>query len=78
MDLLLDVLDPWILTPYVYPDTWLPSDPWRQALTLLAILNIGGEIMYLSFAGFSYLFIYDHRLLKHPLLLKVSARHRRR
>ena len=70
MDLVLDVLDRHLLTPYIYPTSWPEDYIIRQAITILAILSIGGIIMYLSFAIVSFFLIFDHRLTKHPLFLK--------
>lgn len=69
MDLVLDVCDRHLLSPYVYPTTWSESSSLRQFLTLYAITAGGGWLLYISFATFSYLFIFDHRLKKHPQFL---------
>ena len=72
MDLVLDVADEYVFTPYVYSPSWSPDDIWRQTLSLYAITCLGGYIMYLSIATFSFFFIFDRRLMKHPLFLKVE------
>ena len=75
MDLVLEVLDSNFLTPYVYPPNWKEDDIVRQTLTILAILNIGAAILYLVAASLNYYFIFDHRLMDHPLFLKVKVKH---
>jgi lathosterol oxidase len=42
----------------------------RQLLSLLLIVNIGGAILYLSVASFSFFVVFDKRLLKHPQILE--------
>ena len=69
MDLVLAECDRHVLTPYVYPDSWPEDSPLRQFLTLYAITVFGGWALYMSFATLSYVFIYDHRLKKHPQFL---------
>ena len=72
MDLVLEVLDSNFLTQYVYPASWKEDDILRQTLTILAVLNLGGTILYLVAASLNYFFIFDHRLMDHPLFLKVT------
>ena len=74
MDLVLEVLDSNFLTPYVYPADWKENDIVRQTLTILAILNIGAAVLYLVAASLNYYFIFDHRLMNHPLFLKVKVK----
>lgn len=74
MDLIVDLLDSLLLTPYVYPSSLPEDNMLRQALTLSGLFCVGGLFMYLSFAGLSYLFIFDHRLMKHPQFLKNQVR----
>ena len=70
MDIVLDFTDKHFFTPFVYPASW-PEDYWpRQFLTLYLIVLIGGVLLYLSVATFSYLFIYDKRLMRHPHFLE--------
>ena len=71
MDLVLNVLDANLLTPYVYPETWPEDDIIRQFISLLAVVNMGGYVLYLSIATLNFYFIFDHVLMKHPLFLKV-------
>ncbi|XP_071823622.1 lathosterol oxidase-like [Apostichopus japonicus] len=70
MDLVLHQFDEHLLTPYVYPETWLEDDIIRQALSLFVITLIGADLMYLLLASFSYVFIFDKRLTKHPRFLE--------
>jgi lathosterol oxidase len=72
MDLVLNAADSYLLTPYVYPSWWKEDDVTRQLFSLFAIVVIGGYVMYLSLATLSYYFIFDHKLFKHPKMLKVS------
>ena len=74
MDIVLTVLDEYLLTPYsVYPASW-EEDFWlRQVITLFVVVCSGGAILYLLLAGFSYYFIFDHRLMQHPKFLKVCT-----
>lgn len=74
MDLVLDVCDRHLLTPYVYPKSW-SEDYWvRQLITLYVIMAVGGWLMYFTAAAANYLFIFDTRLTKHPLFLKNQVR----
>lgn len=74
MDLVLEALDLYLFTPYVYPASW-PEDNWlRQFLSLLIVVNVGGVIMYFAFASFSFFFVYDRELMKHPLILENQIR----
>ena len=70
MDLILDALDGYILTPYVYPSSWPEDNILRQFVSLYIILLCGAGFTYLGMATFSYFFLFDHRLKKHPLFLK--------
>ncbi|ESP01970.1 hypothetical protein LOTGIDRAFT_206094 [Lottia gigantea] len=70
MDLVLNICDQYFFTPYIYPTEFKPDDPYRQIISLLVIANIGGYLLYLIVASFSYFFIYDRRLTKHPQFLK--------
>ena len=72
MDVVLGLADKYFFTPYVYPETWEESNPWRQFLSLNIVTDLGGAILYLITASLSYLFIFDHNLLKHPQVLEVS------
>ena len=72
MDVALDYCDDYFFTPYIYPKDWAEDDIWRQFLSLNYIVNIGGAMLYLMTASFSYFFIYDKRLMKHPQVLEVS------
>ena len=69
MDLVLKFFDRWLLTPYVYP-AWFEENDWRrQSLSLFFITMTSGPILYFALAGFSYFFVFDHRLMKHKLFL---------
>lgn len=71
MDVVLNYADEYVLTPYVYPTSWLEENPIRQIISLLLITNLGGYALYFIFAALSYQFIFDKRLMKHPLILEV-------
>ena len=73
MDILLDYSDQLFFTPYIYPDTWKKDEPLRQLINLYVITNIGGALLYLSCATASYFFLFDHKLKKHPLYIKVIS-----
>ncbi|KAK0137302.1 Lathosterol oxidase [Merluccius polli] len=66
MDHVLDIADRYILTPYVYPASWPEDGALRQVISLLVLTNMGAELLYLGFAAFSFYYVFDHRLLKHP------------
>ena len=75
MDIVLHYADRWFLTPFIYPEYWKEDDVSRQFLSLLVITNFGAVVLYLLFATASYYFVFDQRLLRHPLRLKVNARY---
>jgi len=75
MDLLLSLSDESFFTPYVYPKHWPEDNTWRQLLSLNILVDVGGALLYLITATLSYIFIYDKRLLEHPLILKVVKQH---
>lgn len=74
MDLVLGLLDQYLLTPYVYPTSWAEDDILRQAATITGMFTIGGIFMYLSFALFSYVFLFDKRIMEHPQFLKGQVK----
>ena len=74
MDLVLDACDYFFFTPYVYPAELDPNDWRRQILSLYLITTIGGYIMYITMASFSYIFIFDRSLMQHPKFLKDQVR----
>ena len=72
MDIVLNLTDHYLLTPYVYGPDWPENEPIRQLLSLLVISNIGGYLLYFLVATFSFYTIFDKRLLKHPQILQVG------
>jgi len=67
----LDYADTAILDK-VYSNFAIPRDNiWRQIVSLLTIVNIGGFLLYIIPASLSYHFLFDKRHLNHPLILKV-------
>jgi lathosterol oxidase len=73
MDIVLNIHDRYLLTPYIYPEQGWPEDNLlRQIISLTVLVNIHAVILYFSLAGFSYLFLYDKRQMNHTLFLKVT------
>lgn len=71
MDLVLNVADYYLLTPYVYPTSWAEDGALRQIISLLVLTNLGAAVLYLGLGAISYFFIFDHNLKKHPHFLEV-------
>lgn len=71
MDLVLNVADYYVLTPYVYPASWPEDWALRQIISLLVVTNLGAAVLYLGLGAISYYFIFDHTLMKHPHFLEV-------
>ncbi|XP_024287762.1 lathosterol oxidase isoform X2 [Oncorhynchus tshawytscha] len=74
MDLVLNVADHYVLTPYVYPSSWPEDGALRQIISLLVVTNLGAAVLYLGLGWLSYHFIFDHNLMKHPQFLKNQVR----
>lgn len=74
MDLVLDIADYYVLTPYVYPASWAEDGALRQILSLLVLTNLGAAVLYLGLGAISYFFVFDHNLKKHPHFLEVQKR----
>jgi len=73
MDIVLNIYDKWLLTPYVYPkEGWPEDDLIRQIISLTLLINIHAVILYFSLASFSYFFLFDKKQMDHPLFLKVN------
>ena len=53
-----------------WPRTYIP----RQLLSLSIITLIGIHVLYFLFAGLSYYFIFNHKMMKHPRFLKNQIR----
>lgn len=70
MDLLLNFVDRYIATPYIYPSSWQEGWLVRQLLTTWVLLLMFAWILYLSFAALSFQYLFDHSLMKHPKFLK--------
>lgn len=71
---MLQFLDRHVLTEHVYPQTWAEDDITRQFLSLMGVVILGGSLLYLSCALLNYLFVFDHRLMKHPHFLPNQVR----
>uniref|UniRef100_A0A8C6SLQ7 Sterol-C5-desaturase n=1 Tax=Neogobius melanostomus TaxID=47308 RepID=A0A8C6SLQ7_9GOBI len=74
MDLVLDVADSYVLTPYVYPSSWPEGGALRQILSLLVLTNLGAAVLYLGLGAISYFCVFDHALKKHPHFLQNQVR----
>ena len=74
MDLVVGVIDRFLLTPYVYPVSWSEDCILRQAITTWFILLIFAWLLYLIFATFSFYFMFDHFLMKDPKFLPNQVR----
>ncbi|KAI9536041.1 Lathosterol oxidase [Dissostichus eleginoides] len=74
MDLVLNVADHYVLTPYVFPASWPEEGALRQILSLLVLTNLGAAVLYLGLGAISYFFIFDHNLMKHPQFLENQVR----
>ncbi|KAI4794097.1 hypothetical protein KUCAC02_032279 [Chaenocephalus aceratus] len=74
MDLVLNVADHYVLTPYVFPASWPEEGALRQILSLLVLTNLGAAVLYLGLGAISYFFIFDHDLMKHPQFLENQVR----
>ena len=73
MDIVLNIYDRWLFTPYVYPARGWPEESLlRQVISLTVLINVNAVILYLLLAGLSYMFLFDKRQMAHPLFLKVS------
>lgn len=53
-----------------WPRDYMP----RQLLSLAAITLLGIHIFYFLFGAFSYYFIFNHEMMKHPRFLKNQVR----
>ena len=73
MDLVLNVADHYLLTPYVYPASWAEDGALRQILSLLVLTNLGAMVLYLGLGAISYYLVFDHTLMKHPHFLEVRV-----
>ncbi|PVG02223.1 putative sterol delta 5,6-desaturase [Serendipita vermifera] len=56
--------------PSAWPRSYIP----RQLISLSLITLIGIHVLYFLFAGLSYYFIFDKRMMKHPRFLKNQIR----
>lgn len=73
MDHVLNNADKYILTPYVYPASWPEDGALRQMISLWVLTNLGAELIYLGFGALSFYYVFDHKLMKHPLFLEVGC-----
>jgi Delta7-sterol 5-desaturase len=53
-----------------WPRDYIP----RQLLSLSLVTLIGVHLLYFIFSGFSYAFIFNHEMMKHPRFLKNQVR----
>ncbi|XP_038070051.1 lathosterol oxidase-like [Patiria miniata] len=75
MDLVVDVVDTHFCTKYnIYPNGWT-EDYWlRQLISLYFIFYFGALLIYFVASALVFFFVFDHRLMKHPLFLKNQIR----
>lgn len=71
MDIVLEYADEYLLDRVYVPLDMSRNNLWRQLLSLLLIVNVGGFFVYMIPASLSYHFLFDKRHLKHPQILKV-------
>ena len=64
-----------------YPEQFFaPTSAWprdyipRQCLSLIVTTLIGVHLLYFLFSTFSYYFVFDHDMMKHPRFLKNQVR----
>lgn len=73
MDIVLNLHDRYLFTPYVYPKEGWPEDNLlRQLISLTILVNIHGVLLYFSLGILNYLFLFDKQIMKSPLFLKVN------
>jgi lathosterol oxidase len=76
MDLVLNACDNWFLDDFYsqFPSEMqsilLRDSIYRQSFSLWLIAFVGVNLLYFSLATFSYHFLYDKTLTKHPKFLK--------
>lgn len=62
-------------SPYAHTVSAIPRDDiYRQSASLAVITLVFAYVLYLGFASFSYYYIFDHNLMKHPKFLKDQVR----
>jgi lathosterol oxidase len=75
MDIVLNIHDRYLLTPYIYPKEGWPEDNLsRQLISLTVLVNLHAALLYFTLAGFSYFFLFDKRQMNHQLFLKVNRK----
>lgn len=63
-------LPPTLPSMSAWPRDYIP----RQLLSLCVITLIGIHVLYFLFAGFSYAFIFNHDMMRHPRFLKNQVK----
>ena len=71
MDIVLHYCDEYAFDK-VYPHSMSRENIWRQVISLLTIVNIGGFLIYMIPTTLSYYFLFDKRHLNHPQILEAS------
>jgi len=74
MDLVLKLLDDNILSPCIYPTSWPEDNIFRQFLTLYVLTAVGGWLLYMGTATFTYVFLFDKRYKLHPNFIRNQER----
>jgi Delta7-sterol 5-desaturase len=72
-DIFLNLAEEHFFTPYVWgaENPKLPLDhPVREFSSLFAFVTVGAFLMYLSFAGLSFIFVFDKTKLRDKRILK--------
>jgi len=73
MDPILYYADEYVLDK-VYPEALPRDDMFRQYASLFVLTGLGALTMYLGFAFANYTWLFDKRLLKHPMFLKEQIK----
>lgn len=74
MDLVLNFLDHYLLTPYIYPSSWPEENLLRQTLTLYFVVVVGGWLLYFLTASAGFYFLFDRRYRLHPNFIPNQER----
>ena len=73
MDHVLNIADSYIFTPYVYPASWSEEGALRQIVSLWLVTNLGAVLLFLGCGALNFYYVFDHKLMMHPLFLKVGC-----
>lgn len=59
---------------YAYMSRWDRDNIFRQCVSMFALTWFSALVIYFTFAGLSYLFVFDHTTFQHPKYLKNQMR----